>query len=122
MERAVAFWDAMAALSRRWYVVVPLLLIASLATVGTMKIVKPTYEAQAQLLMLNPPTASDSKLKINPYLSFSDALGITGDAVSRVVQSDAYVRSIAAQGGTATFQLAMRADALAPVMNVVASD
>lgn len=60
------------ALLRRWYLVVPALLLAGSSTYLTVTKVGPTYTAEASILLLPPPTISGegpNAVQVNPYTS-----------------------------------------------------
>ncbi len=84
---------------RRWYVVLLGLALTGVVTALVYSSVKPTYSAQASVVLLSP---SDSN---NPYLEFSSGLGIVGKSLTLVTTSDAGVAAIEARGGSGNYSV-----------------
>jgi hypothetical protein len=100
--------------------VIPVLVLVLLGLVYVLKVKPPTYEANGELALVNPPAAptqaqiqADPKLaKINtnnPYLAYGD-LTLVGDAVVDLVTSHAAQQTLAAQGVSPKYQVSMSSD------------
>ncbi len=118
----MGFWDALVILRRRWYLVIPALFATAGMAFGLIRFLPDTYQASAQLLLLSPAVAADSNQPINPYLGFSSALAISGDAVARVMMSDDTATRLYRQGATSAYLVGLRSDAAGPVLIVQAQD
>lgn len=100
--------------------VIPVIVLVVLGLYYVLKVKPPTYEADAELALVNPPAAptqgqiqADPKLaKINtnnPYLAYGD-LTLVGDAVVDLVTSHAAQQALAAQGVSPKYQVSMSSD------------
>ena len=78
--------DTLRGLLRRWYIVVPGIVLAVAAAIGAFATVEPGYERTATQLLL-PGEGTVPKGTTNPYL-FLGGLTQAADIVVRVMQSD----------------------------------
>jgi hypothetical protein len=115
-------------LLRRWFVVVPALLLTAGAAYLTLQTVKPSYEATGAVVLLGPATAGapvpgePSPPQVNPYLEFGGALETTALIVSRSLMSEAAVTRLAEKGATAVYEVGTGSDGGSPLVNVIATD
>ena len=114
-------------LFRRWYVVLPALLLTVGGAAFTFKTVAPSYEATGAVVLLGPATAGapvagePSPPPVNPYLEFGGALETTGLILSRSLMSEATVTRLATQGASATYEVGTGSDGGSPIVNVIAT-
>ena len=114
-------------LLRRWYVVLPALLLTAGGAAFTMKAVSPSYEATGAVVLLGPATAGAPVVgeptppPVNPYLEFGGALETTGEILSRSLMSEATVERLAKQGATATYEVGTGSEGGSPIVNVIAT-
>ena len=112
--------DVSQVLTRRWYVVVPVLVLTLLAGVAAFGTVAPTYSTRATLLML-PPEASASAGEeveaVNPIRGFDSSLAAAGTVVS-IVLSDARTAENVKRAGVEDYQVAIDPSSIAPIVNI----
>ena len=114
-------------LLRRWYVVLPALLLTAGGAAFTMKTVSPSYEATGAVVLLGPATAGapvagePTPPPVNPYLEFGGALETTGEILSRSLMSESTVERLAKQGATATYEVGTGSEGGSPIVNVIAT-
>ena len=115
-------------LLRRWFVVVPGLLLTAGAAYYAMQAVSPSYEAAGAVVLLGPATAGapvkgePTPPPVNPYLEFGGALETTGEILSRTLMSQAEVDKLYAKGATATYEVGTGSEGGSPIVNVIATD
>lgn len=93
-------------LARRWYVVVPMIVLSVVVSMRTVSSVKPDYEAQGTMLLLGPresaPPASAppeaAPTVVNPYTSFTSSLSTMAVALQVVVTDGTHRRELADKG------------------------
>ena len=103
---------ALVALGRRWYLTLALLVVLLGGTFAAASVAKPSYKAEAQVIMLGPsqdPNKPVDLVKVNPFLSAGTAVFAT--VVSRVMTSDQTKQQIVKAGGTSTFTVGQGASA-----------
>jgi hypothetical protein len=118
----VSIWEVLRTLLRRWYLVVPAIAISAALAIAAFVSISPTYEAQASLLLL--PSASSSGTLLlpgNPFLNLTTGLGQTAQVIAVASTDDKATAAIKAQGGDASFAVALDAAANAPVMDATAT-
>lgn len=113
-------WDALLVLVRRWYLVVPLLILTMSGCVLATKVIAPVYEADASVLFLIPSTVEGPNARVNPYLNFGGANALA-DVVGRIVMSDTDRAKIGGSGGSGKYAVAMDPSTSAPLLNVKAT-
>ena len=115
-------------LLRRWFVVVPALLVTAGAAYYAMQAVAPAYEATGAVVLLGPATAGapvagePNPAPVNPYLEFGGALETTGEIVSRTLMSEATVSKLAKKGATAAYEVGTGSEGGSPIINLIATD
>src|SRR5690348_14165940 len=94
------FWATIHVVVRRWYVVLPVLLIA-LAGVGAMLRSAPVQFQSNAVLLLHTPTTGGTQYtngfqpdKINPLLNSGRGLDLTGTILIQAMQSASFIRQI----------------------------
>jgi capsular polysaccharide biosynthesis protein len=108
---------------RRWYILVPCLLMSIAAAGATFQMVPPRYETKIQLLLVPPnvPTSATSGPS-NPYLNFGPGLLTTVDILALSVTSQDAASHVAAQGGSAEYRVSRDLNTSGPIVNVSAQD
>jgi uncharacterized protein involved in exopolysaccharide biosynthesis len=102
---------------RRWLILIPAFLIVGVATVGAYEATPTKYQSQVQLTMLNSEKVTNEMGDLgNPYLSFSQALSVDVDLLTRLLVSDSSIRQLAARGVTEPFTATFANNALGPFM------
>lgn len=83
---------------QRWYVSVPVLLLAALAAFAAYRNAPPMHVVDASVIVVPPAGNVDGEAVLNPYLAFTGALNTTADAVTQVLSSAATRRDIVERG------------------------
>lgn len=83
---------------RRWYVSVPVLLLASVGAFAAYRSAPPMHVVDASVILVPPAGNVDGEEVVNPYLAFTGALNTTADAVTQVLSSAATRRDIVQRG------------------------
>ncbi|MFG2868396.1 chain length determinant protein [Streptomyces sp. NPDC048338] len=99
---------------RRWYVLVPGLLLTAAVTAGAGLMVPTQYESQSTVALLNSKrgTAADG----NPYLVMVPALTGMADSLARNLNSDASVAELRERGVTAKYEAKIADNAQGPLL------
>jgi capsular polysaccharide biosynthesis protein len=118
----VSLRDVLRTLVRRWYLVLPALIIAVTVAFEVFLVVPPTYRVQARLLLL-PSAASSGPVAGagNPYLSLSAGLGQTAQVIALAVTDEKSVVALSKLGATAAFTVGLDPAANAPIIVATAS-
>ncbi len=116
-------WTTSLILLRRWWVVLPVLIItaAAVANVGSDK--RPTYQASLELVLLTPALTivdddTGETRTTNPYLAFSSALGTVAKLVAASVNATEAQIALRDEGSTAAY--VVTAPDRSPFLNVTA--
>jgi capsular polysaccharide biosynthesis protein len=115
-------------LLRRWFVVVPMLLLTAGGAYYAMQAVSPSYEASGAVVLLGPATAGapvkgePTPAPVNPYLQFGGALETTGEIVSRTLMSADEVDKLSRRGATSAYEVGTGSEGGSPIVNVIATD
>ncbi|MFF5973151.1 chain length determinant protein [Streptomyces sp. NPDC012769] len=99
---------------RRWYVLVPGLLLTTGLVVGAWLLVPVSYESQSTVAMLNSRkgAAADG----NPFLSMEPSLTGMADSLARNVNSDASKAELREQGLTLKYEAKIADNAQGPLL------
>lgn len=99
---------------RRWYVLVPGLLLTAALTVGAWFLVPTSYESQSTVALLNSRkgAAADG----NPFLSMEPSLTGMADSLARNVNSDASVTELKERGLTEKYEAKIADNAQGPLL------
>ncbi|GAA3398359.1 chain length determinant protein [Streptomyces roseoviridis] len=99
---------------RRWYVLVPGLLLTAGLTVGAWLLVPVSYESQSTVAMLNSRkgAAADG----NPFLSMEPSLTGMADSLARNVNSDASKAELKERGLTLKYEAKIADNAQGPLL------
>jgi capsular polysaccharide biosynthesis protein len=114
-------------LLRRWFVVVPALLVTAGGAAYAMQAVSPSYEASGAVVLLGPAVAGapvqgePNPAPVNPYLEFGGALETTGEILSRALMSADEVDKLYKEGATAAYEVGTGSEGGSPIMNVIAT-
>lgn len=99
-------WDIAKVMWRRWYVVVPLLLVVLGTTLSAGAFITPEYTSTASVLLVPPadrPEAPKPGEKANPWLDVGPVA--MAEAVSIAVQNKSSRDTVAAEGGDALYEV-----------------
>jgi hypothetical protein len=111
--------DALQVWRRRWILTLVLLLLASAATVAAATKLPKHYQAQSDIVLL-PSASSTAPFGHNPYLTYNGSLPMTAQILSYQLMNPITVQSLAGQGYTASFTVALAPTAGgAPILNVL---
>lgn len=93
------FWDALAVLRRRWWIVVPGLALTVVASVLVFQSIAPTYRSQGTVVFYAPGKLqlTDPNLpasRSNPFLGFDGSVTVTSEIVSRAVTSPTAISAV----------------------------
>ncbi|MDX6354554.1 MAG: hypothetical protein QOF98_1457 [Streptomyces sp.] len=100
---------------RRWYVLLPGLLLTVALTVGAYVKVPVTYQSQSTVVLLNSQKATVA-FDGNPYLSTQLSLNGMADSLARNLNSDAAITHLKSQGATSTTVAKLADNALGPLL------
>lgn len=118
-------WDLVRALRRRWYILIPGLVMTLLAAILAMRVVPPSLQATGSVLLISPAVemAEDGTQasRVNPYLNFGAPLGATAEVVSAAVTSERTAKDLKENGATGTYDVALDPNSSAPLLSVQAT-
>ncbi|MCM2424737.1 chain length determinant protein [Streptomyces sp. RKAG337] len=100
---------------RRWYVLLPGLLLTAALTAGVYLMVPVTYQSQSTVALLNSQKATVA-FDGNPFLSTQTSLTGMADSLARNLNSDASIVDLRAQGLTGVYQAKIADNAQGPLM------
>ncbi|MEV6114655.1 Wzz/FepE/Etk N-terminal domain-containing protein [Streptomyces sp. NPDC052109] len=100
---------------RRWYVLLPGLLLTAAVTAAVALVVPVTYQSQSTVVLLNSQKATLA-YDGNPFLSTQTSLTGMADSLARNLNSDASVRELKSRGLTGTFEAKLADNAQGPLM------
>ncbi|MFE5296305.1 chain length determinant protein [Streptomyces sp. NPDC056632] len=99
---------------RRWYVLVPGLLLTAGLTVGAWLLVPVSYESQSTVAMLNSRKGAEADG--NPFLSMEPSLTGMADSLARNVNSDVSAAELKSQGLTEKYEAKIADNAQGPLL------
>ncbi|QXJ21538.1 hypothetical protein AGRA3207_002399 [Actinomadura graeca] len=109
--------DWVGTLLRRWWLTVPLLLVA-LAGSGAIAMVTPwKYEAKATAVLLASPVQA-KEAGGNPWLVFDSSLTVTAEVVGREMMDERTAAALHAKGLNATYMVGVAPDSTGPVLAI----
>jgi uncharacterized protein involved in exopolysaccharide biosynthesis len=120
--------EATRVVRRRWYVIVPLLLLTLIATFGIDRAEKTKYEATSTFsLLASQKTVQGSSAAPgteNPYLSFDASLNDMADFLTRRVDAPDSAQQLAKLGVTEAYSAELAANAEGPfiTLTVIGTD
>lgn len=100
---------------RRWYVLLPGLLLTAALTVAVAVGVPVGYQSQSTVVLLNSQKATVA-YDGNPFLSSQTSLTGMADSLARNLNSDVSVRQLKSRGLTGTFEAKLADNAQGPLM------
>jgi uncharacterized protein involved in exopolysaccharide biosynthesis len=124
----VDFFDTLVLLCRRWYVVVPMLVLTLVATFFAYSSSASTYSATSSVLLAVPPAPTTSTsangtvitpCSENPYCS-SDQLQSLGNVVSLAMNDPVRSASVLQGHGSASYKVILSSDTRSPILDVSA--
>ena len=108
-------------LARRWFVVLPLLLLAGGLAAATWVTSTPTYQTTATVLLRFPVGVDQELVGRNPYLGYGN-LFVPGKVVTDVVNSPAYAARLRASGVEGTYLTGVDTTTQAPIIAIRSED
>ncbi|MEU2711520.1 Wzz/FepE/Etk N-terminal domain-containing protein [Streptomyces sp. NPDC007205] len=105
---------------RRWYVLLPGLLLTAGLTVAVALLVPVTYQSQSTVVLLNSQKATVA-YDGNPFLSTQTSLTGMADSLARNLDSDVSVRELKSRGATGTLEAKLADNAQGPLMWLTAT-
>ncbi|MEU5805963.1 chain length determinant protein [Streptomyces sp. NPDC047718] len=105
---------------RRWYVLLPGLLITAALTTGVYLLVPVEYRSQSTVTLLNSKKATVA-FDGNPFLSTQASLTGMADGLARNLNSDDSRADLKAQGLTGTYEAKIADNAQGPFMWLIVS-
>ncbi len=100
---------------RRWYVLLPGLLLTAALVAGAYVAVPVTYQSQSTVMLLNSRKATVA-YDGNPFLSSQTTLTGMADSLARNLNSDASLATLRSQGATGTTFAKIADNAQGPLM------
>ncbi|WP_433447118.1 chain length determinant protein [Streptomyces sp. CA-142005] len=100
---------------RRWYVLLPGLLLTAGLIVGVALMVPVTYQSQSTVVLLNSQKATVA-YDGNPFLSSQTSLTGMADSLARNLNSDGSVRDLKSRGATGAFAAKLADNAQGPLL------
>ena len=105
---------------RRWYVLIPGVLLTVALTVGAYLKVPVTYTSQSTVVLLNSQKATVA-FDGNPFLSTQISLNGMADSLARNLNSDGAVAHLKSQGATCATAAKLADNAMGPLLWLTAS-
>ncbi|GAA4604238.1 capsular polysaccharide biosynthesis protein [Actinoplanes octamycinicus] len=109
-------------LRNRWYIVVPMLVLAVGLGIGTYIMVPTTYTTYTMVSLLAAPTTSKATAvntgQDNPFLNFNGSLVATADFLGRRLASTDTVLELKATGITEKYEVALAENAQGPFLTI----
>ncbi|MFF8600937.1 chain length determinant protein [Streptomyces sp. NPDC015232] len=99
---------------RRWYVLLPGLLLTGALTTGAWLLVPVTYESQSTVAMLNSRKGAEADG--NPFLSMEPSLTGMADSLARNVNSDASAAELKGRGMREKYEAKIADNAQGPLL------
>ncbi|MET7473684.1 chain length determinant protein [Streptomyces sp. NPDC005648] len=100
---------------RRWYVLLPGLLLTAGLIVGVVLLVPVSYQSQSTVVLLNSQKATVA-YDGNPFLSTQTSLTGMADSLARNLNSDVSIRELKSRGAKGTFEAKLADNAQGPLM------
>ncbi len=100
---------------RRWFVLLPGLLLTAGLMVAVVMAVPITYQSQSTVVLLNSQKATVA-YDGNPFLSTQTSLTGMADSLARNLNSDGSVRELKSRGAKGTFEAKLADNAQGPLM------
>ncbi|MFD4871812.1 chain length determinant protein [Streptomyces sp. NPDC058420] len=100
---------------RRWYVLLPGLLLTVGLMVAVRLMVPVTYQSQSTVVLLNSQKATLA-YDGNPFLSTQTSLTGMADSLARNLNSDGSIRDLKSRGAKGTFEAKLADNAQGPLM------
>ncbi len=96
--------DSLYVLARRWYVVVPLVLVLAVGVIFLTRTTPYSYSGKASVVLLSPSVKSTNEpTASNPYLAFSGNLDATAAVLVRILTDEDSAQTLTGSGATAAY-------------------
>ncbi|MEU4619640.1 hypothetical protein AB0G04_06645 [Actinoplanes sp. NPDC023801] len=112
--------EILSILRSRWYIVVPMLVLALGLGGATYAVVPTTYSTYSMVSLLSAPAATQTATQgqDNPFLNFNGSLVATADFLGRRLQSTDTVLQLKSQGLTEKYEVALAENAQGPFLTL----
>ncbi|MFJ3670771.1 Wzz/FepE/Etk N-terminal domain-containing protein [Streptomyces sp. NPDC090106] len=100
---------------RRWYVLLPGLVLTGGLMAAVLFLVPVTYQSQSTVVLLNSEKATEA-YDGNPFLSTQTSLTGMADGLARNLNSDGSIRELKSRGAKGTFEAKLADNAQGPLM------
>lgn len=124
------FWHSLGILARRWYIVVPGIVLTTVLSIALYTNTAPTYRANGTVVFYAPgkltlpvATADDpapTAQRSNPFLGFDGSIGVTSEIVSRAVVAPAAINAITGKRSATSFTVEPDINARGPIIQLTA--
>ncbi|WP_199442688.1 hypothetical protein [Umezawaea beigongshangensis] len=122
------FWSTVRMLQKRWYVVVPALLLSVALTLFTYSSIPTRYSSTGSMLLTTPSTGGrftesgplDEVVRVNPLLAFDGSLVIAAQIVAQVLNDPATKRELGLGDGSQDSYLANNGETNSPFVFITA--
>lgn len=117
--------EIMRVIRRRWYVVLPTVVLAVALTAVVSALVPTKYQSESSIALLNTPLPTDKSLTNgNPFLSFDTSLTATADFLARSLTSDESAKDLKKMGVTEEYTARLADNAMGPfiTLTVIGTD
>ena len=113
--------DFLRVLGRRWYLVLLGVILTTVASVGVVRLISPTYEADATVLLIGPSVtvAGDKNVPVNAYLRLDAGLRPIRDVATQVLMDPRSQAQFLASAPTSTYTVAPTPLSTAPMLTFV---
>lgn len=111
-------------LRKRWYIVVPMLIVAVGLGIGTFVLVPTTYSTYTMVSLLTSPAATKAAStqtgqgQDNPFLYLNGSLIATADFLGRRLQSTDTILQLKSQGLAEEYEVALAENAQGPFLTI----
>jgi hypothetical protein len=108
-------WEALRVLARRWFVVVPLLILTGFAAVNLYSASQPEYSVNGSMLLRGPSVSQDEDSGLrNPYLDYGN-MAVPARVVTDIMLTPSVYHELTRDTGT-TFEIGLDTTTSAPLV------
>ncbi len=97
------FWTSVRVLRRRWYVLVPCLVVFAMAAGLVVKKVKPSYQASGSIVFLPTQAGTATDPNVNPYQALDSSTAIFANVIAQDLVTNTFKDSLVAAGASPTY-------------------
>src|ERR1700754_4213547 len=108
-------WEALRVLARRWFVVVPLLILTAFGAVNLYSATQPEYTVNGSMLLRGPSVSQDEDSGLrNPYLDYGN-MAVPARVVTDIMLTPSVYHELTRDTGT-TFEIGLDTTTSAPLV------